>query len=192
MDNPEKRKKVVKGEVKEIKESEFKKFAKSFFSEDARSVGTHLFSDVVIPGIQNLIINMVQNGIVWIFKGSKGNVSKPGISNVSYSQYYINQQNKSSTTYVNRPNDRESVLTINMQEIPTREEAEEVLAELRNSVTMYGQVKVSEYYDLLGKRATYTDERYGWKNLDNVVIRPTVDGFIIALPPAIPLNIKNA
>lgn len=184
--------KVVKGTVKEIKESEFKKFTRTFFSEDARSVGTHLFSDVIVPGVQNLIINMVQNGIVWIFKGSKGNVSKPGVGNVSYSQYYINQQNKSSGSYVNKPDDRESVLTINMQEIQTREEAEEVLAELKDSVAMYGQVKVSEYYDLLGKRATYTDEKYGWRNLDNVVIRPTVGGFVIALPPAVPLNIKQA
>ena len=187
----DKDKKIVKGEVKEIKENEAKKFFKNFFSEDARSVGTHLFSDVVIPGVQNLIIQMVQNGIVWIFKGSRGNTNRPGVGNVSYSQYYINQQNKSNGSYVNNPDDRESVRTVNMQVIPDRGEAEDVLAELRNCISMYGQVKVSEYYDMLGKRATHTDERYGWRNLDNVVIRPTVDGYIIALPPAVPLNIKQ-
>ena len=190
MDNSENKKPIVKSGVKEIKNSEVKKFFKNFFAEDAKSVGTHLFSDVVIPGIQNLIINMVQNGIVWVFKGPKG-TPKSGISNVSYSQYYINQQNNNRGSYINKPDDRESVLTVNMQEISDRGEAEEVLAELRNSIAMYGQVKVSEYYDLLGKRATYTDERYGWRNLDNVVIRPTVGGFVIALPPAVPLNIKQ-
>lgn len=185
----EKKKVIVTKGVKEIKESEFKKFFKKFFAEDIKDIGPRLFEDVVIPGIKKLIVDSVQNGIAWIFGTSKSSAaSKSRLGNVSYSEYYINSQNRTQESQVQR---RESIFTVSMQEISDRAEAEEVLEELRNSINLYGSVKVSDYYDMLGKRWTYTDERYGWRDLSEVTIKPTVDGYILTLPPAIPLNIKQ-
>lgn len=188
----DKDKKIVKSGVKEIKENEFKKFFKNLFAEDVKSVGPRLFSEVMMPGVKRLIVSVGQTALAWIFGDTKATPSGTGLgSNVSYSSYYLNQQRAKPNSYVNTPDDRESILTISMQEISDRNEAEEVLAELKNSIELYGHVKVSEYYDLLGKRSTYTDERYGWRNLDSVVVKPTVSGYILTLPPAVPLNIKQ-
>lgn len=186
----DKNKKIVKGEVKEIKDNEVKKFFRSLFADDIKSVVPNVIQDAIIPKTKGLIVDVLQTLVARIFGSSKTASTRPGLGGVSYSQYYINQQNRTSS-YINVPEDRESVRTVTLQEIHDRNEAEEVLQEMKNTIEMYGHVKVSEYFDLLGKRATHTDEKWGWRNLDGVVVKPTVDGYILTLPPAIPLNIKQ-
>ena len=57
-----------------------------------------------------------------------------------------------------------------------------------NIVRQYNIVTVSEYYGIIQQPTTYTDERYGWNNLDNARIVRVRDGYMIKLPKALPID----
>lgn len=70
----------------------------------------------------------------------------------------------------------------------TDTEAKKVLNNMKDIIYEYGKVTISDYYDLVGKTACYTDHKYGWTNLDKVTVRYCKHGYYIDLPPAKPVE----
>ena len=68
----EKNIKPVTSKVTIKKQSEINKFGKKIFSEDAKSVGSHVIDSVVVPNIQKLITDIVKNAIDWLIYGVRG------------------------------------------------------------------------------------------------------------------------
>lgn len=72
----------------------------------------------------------------------------------------------------------------------TRGEAEQVLYCLNECIARYGQVRVADYYEYVQMDSqSFTDNNYGWKNLDLACIRRS-EGmtYYIKLPRPIALN----
>ena len=62
-------------------------------------------------------------------------------------------------------------------------QAERVLADMKAMLELYGVVTVRDYYDLTGYAICQRDERYGWVNLDGVIVKTEfVDDIYINLP----------
>ena len=77
---------VAKGTVK--KKSEFRKLGNIFISEDAPSVKSYIFLDVLVPAIKKAIADIVTNGINIILYGDAGKGKQNGgASKVSYRSY---------------------------------------------------------------------------------------------------------
>lgn len=66
--------------------------------------------------------------------------------------------------------------------LETRENAYEVLSELRYLIHIKGVATVIDFYSLCGITGRYGDDGKGWKDLSHAEIRQTKEGFFINLP----------
>lgn len=176
---PEERKKldkVITGTVKTRKKSAFQQAVE----DNASKAKQYILHDVIIPTIKNAITKTVEV-LVW----GDDRRSKQNGAKVSYGSFYDSRY--ASSTTQSRPEPRAS---FNYDDIifNTRGEAEYVRSQLDDIMATYGMVRIADLYDLVGLSCDYTHNNYGWTNIRNAEIRPTRDGYLLAMPRAIPLK----
>ena len=177
--------KVVTGNVKTRKKSEISKFADVFISEDAANVKSYILTDVLVPAIKKLVVDIVKDGVEMIMYGNNGRRSESRSSYVSYRSYSDRDRD--------RRDDRSSYRTRSAYEhediiLESRGEAEEVLTRMDELVATYGFVSIADMYDLVGKTCNYTDNKYGWTNIRNAEPVRVRDGYMLKLPKALPID----
>lgn len=173
------------------KESEAKHLGKRFFSEDAKTVGSHVVESVVIPSLQKLLSDAVKGAIDWLIYGSKGSVPKTGVGTISYGSYYNRSGvvNPNPIPYANPMlSTKPSLYAVNDIIIADRGEAEEVLLRMKESINSYGMVSVGDFYDLVGQRGNFTDQKWGWFDLRTADIIRVEGGFCIRFPRVQPIE----
>lgn len=178
--------KVVTGPAKVKTKSELRKFADNFISEDASSVGSYLFTDVIVPGIVKIITDSFKDGVDIIFKGASGrgrrdsgNFQGNYVSYNNFSNRNDTQRRQTPAKPVHSPSD----ITL-----PSRRDAEAVLDQLNDCIRQYGAVTVADLYDSCGITHSFTDVKYGWSDLRNAEIARDGDGWYIKFPKAYPLD----
>jgi len=77
--------------------------------------------------------------------------------------------------------------------VGSKDRAEDIIYELRCLINEYGCVSISDLYLLINLKSSYSDEKYGWYNLDSAYTRPypgiAHDGmWYVVLPKPFPLN----
>lgn len=177
--------KIVTGQVKTKKKSEFSKWAGTFISEDAKNVKSYILTDVVIPGIKKIICDTVVNTIETLFYGGSRRGSSSSIaSKVSYRDYSRRSDDRRDTS------EARTKTGYNYDDIvvESRGEAEDVLCRMGEIIEEYGHVSVADLYDLVGITGNYTDNKYGWTNVRNADVRRVRDGYMLLLPKVLPLN----
>ena len=70
----------------------------------------------------------------------------------------------------------------------TRGDAESVLMRMDELIDVYGSACVADFYDLAGVTGNYTDNKYGWIDLQSATVIRMRDGYIIKFPKVMPLN----
>ena len=93
---------------------------------------------------------------------------------VSYRSYYSPPKPR-KVTYWKPSNDEVYILQ-------SREEAEEVLIQLRDILEKYGRVEVADYKELVGASSSYTENKCGWTDLSNAKIDQKFNGWTVVLP----------
>ena len=185
---PEKKvEKVIAGTVKSKKKGELQKFADVFISEDVGKVKSYILMDVLIPAFKKAISDIVTNGIDMILYGEAGPTKKntPG-SKVSYRSYYDRGNDRKDDRH---DNDRtRSGYSYDDIILDNRGEAEDVLSSMDELVSTYGLVSVADLYDLVGITGNYTDNKYGWTNLQSASVVRVREGYMLKLPKALPLK----
>lgn len=180
--------KVVTGAARTKKRSDIQKFADVFISEDVENVKSYIVQDVLVPTIKKAVFDIVANGLDMLLYGEAGHSRKRGWngSKVSYRDYYSNSNSrKDSSVPRNRTGyDYDSIL------FNSRGDAEAVLVELEELISMYGVASIMDLYSAAGLQCDYTYDKYGWSDLRTAqVIRARMeDGYYIKLPKALPLN----
>ena len=167
--------KVISGNVKTRKKNAFQQAV----SDNASKAKQYILHDVIIPTIKNAITKTVEV-LVW----GDDRRSKSAGSKVSYGSYYNDRFNQQQS----RPEPRTNGFNYDDIIFDTRGEAEYVRSQLDDVMATYGMVRVSDLYDLVGLTCDYTYNNYGWTNIRNAEIRPTRDGYLLAMPRAIPLK----
>lgn len=179
--------KVVTGTVKRKKKGLFDKFMGNIISEDAPSVKSYIFGDVLIPAIKKAISDIVTDGIDIILYGeSRKGRGRSTADRVSYRSYYDGGYSRP------RINERQALMSGQYSYddiiLPSRGEAEEVLTRMDELMDTYGLVRVADLYDLVGITGEYTDNRYGWTNITRAEIIRNRDGYMIKMPRAVPID----
>ena len=175
--------KIISGNAKAKKKSEFSKFADVFVSEDAGNVKSYILMDVVVPAVKKAISDIVTNGIDMLLYGETGVHKRNGASSkVSYRSYYDRSNRSSSSSRTRSGYSYDDIILDN------RGEAEEVLSRMDEIVATYGTVSVADLYDLVGITGAYTDNKYGWTDIRSASVVRVRDGYMIKLPRALPLN----
>ena len=181
--------KVVKGTAKIKKKSEVSKFTDIFVSEDISNVKSYLFTDVIIPSVKKVVLELFTEGIEMLLYGEvRGGRSKSGsvAGNISYNRYYDPRErdrfasdSRTSSRTVYNPG---SVI------VETRGEAEAVLARMDEIIASYGVASVLDLYELVGITGSFTDNKYGWFNIRNAKIVRSGGSYVIEMPKAMPID----
>lgn len=182
---PEEKKKVqkvVKGTVKTKKKNSISKLTDVFVSEDIHTVGHFIFTDVVVPTVKKVIVDIITEGANMFFFGDRGRGGRSS-SNSSYISYRsYSDRRDAPTDRVRTGYSHEDII------LESRGEAEEVLIRMDELIDTYGTASVADLYDLVGKSCHYTDHKYGWTNLRNAEPVRVRDGYMLKLPKAGPIN----
>lgn len=181
--------KVVTGNVKTKKKSEFRKLADTFIAEDVANVKSYLVHDVLIPTFKNTIWDAFTNSLEMVLFGEvRRNKSHSGSSSsyVSYSSY--SDRNRRDTRH--RDDDRNrNRFDFDEIVLDSKGDAEAVLDQMEDILDRYNVVTVADLYDMLGRSAPYTSQKYGWTNLRNAeAVRVRGGGYVLKLPRALPID----
>lgn len=181
--NEKKVQKIVNGPIKTKKKNGLQKFAQSFILEDLSKVKEDVINDVIVPSIKKTISDIIKNGIDTLFYGKDARNRNTGIAanKVSYRNYY---DNSSGVRTVNT----RSTYAYDDIILASRGEAELVLSQMEDVISRYQFISVADLYELVGLRGSYTDNNYGWINLQSAKIISVQEGFLLKLPRAMPLE----
>ena len=126
------------------------------------------------PGFYNSLTRSIVSGGGIVASGS--NTQNAQNQNQQYQQY-VNQYRHG---FQNVP-------------LPMHKDASCVRDYLWEYLTTYGQVRVADFYDACGDYAAhiiqqYTDNNWGWRNLDGLKVDRVPEGWILNLPEPISLK----
>jgi hypothetical protein len=188
--NPERKpvKRVVTGAVRQRKEPILDKI---FGGETARSVGSYVIWDVLVPAAKSTISDIITTSIELLFYGEKGSSSRSGRikrdrdrSYISYNSLYDGRSRSTRRDPIKR-RDRHDFDDIVFE---TRGDAEHVLTTLIELIDQYELATVEDFYEAVGLPSEYTDGKYGWESLGNVAIKPIRGGWFLTLPKPRPIE----
>lgn len=181
--------KVVKGKVIQKKKPLGQRIASTIIGEDTRSVGSYLISDVLIPAAKDLISDMITGGIQMLLFGETSRNSSHSRNRnktkISYSKYWDDDDDEYYHAKKRRrkSNSLDDDLIFNF-----KEDAEEILSYLEDMIDTYEVVSVADLYDMAGVTCDYTDQKWGWYNVQSGRVVRTRDGYVLKLPKPVALD----
>lgn len=189
--------KIIEGEATVRKPSRLKRLRQSFIMGDASSVGEHVFWNLLIPSAKDAVADMGRTFIdMMIFGerrnhlgggaptsgfGSNSRINYGGISTGSRLVLKPAQHSPANEFVRERFNPNEII-------VPTRAEAEGIITKMFEVLEKYKAVTVADLYRMVGVTADYTDNRWGWTNLDAADVRRVSEGVLLVLPQPQDLN----
>jgi hypothetical protein len=165
---------IVKGEVKK-KDSLKSKVLSTFIHEDKESVIEYAIMDVVVPKLKEAAIDVVNGTLSMLFYGDAGK------SRVNYNKSSSASYRQGQRTNYQQESTRSGTEGIILE---NRSDAIAVLNQLRDLVTDYDRATVADYYDLVGISSNFTDNNFGWTNLDSAYVSAVRGGYTVILPKA--------
>lgn len=189
--------KVITGDVIRRKKSLGKRFRETFIGgEDARGVMQYVTFEVLAPAAKDMVADAVSQGVERLIFGEARSASRrtgvrPGSgSYVSYNKIRSglvrNDPREDPRPQLSRQARRNHIFDEIV--LATRAEGNEVLDKLFVLVDQYESASVSDLYELVGITGDYTDEKWGWTDLRGATILRVNDGYLLDLPPTVPLT----
>lgn len=173
--------KVIKGTVKKKKKSLISRVSDSMLEDSSSNVLEYIVWDVLVPAAKNTISDIIKGGLDMLLFGEGSAPSRQvrrerGKSYVSYRSYYDGDRRDNY-----RVNHR---ATHNFDDLifDRREEAEEVLNRLGDLIDEYNMASVADFYDMVGVTSNFTDQKWGWYNINTARVVRCRDGYTIRLP----------
>lgn len=167
-----------------------KSTAGGLFAQDLKTTARNVGTDIVLPGIKNLVVNIFKNAIDVLFFGRSSRPGQGGYTN--YSGYSYPSRTVTYTTDYRNPQMnpiRNTVAMVNDYKFSERGLAEDALFMMKDAIGQYGKVSVADFYDLVGQTSQHTDNNWGWYDLTQAVVTRTFDGmYRIQFPPAVAIS----
>ena len=170
-----------------VPQSAGSKFLSNLFADDIQNIKEYILWDVLMPAFKNAISDTITNGIDMLLfgttrsgRGSSKKVNYSGIYSGGSSSRVIRFNDKRDE----EPRRKGGIYGYSYQEIVlnSRAEAEDVLWHLRKIERDYGMVSVADMYQAVGEDFEFTDNKWGWSDLDSATVQRVSDGFIIKMP----------
>lgn len=189
-------KRVTSAEAVRRKRGLGRQFKEVFIGGDARTAFNYMVVEVVVPAIQDTMIDAFQGGIERLIRGESARPRRGmpgGYGNAGYVNYQGMSRGPSSskTTTQQRTMSRRSRARGVFDDlvIPSRQEAEEVIDRMFDILSRYGSVSVATLYELTGVQSNHTDMKWGWVELRGAkAVRLRDGGFLLDLPEPEPLD----
>lgn len=186
---------IIQDAVMETKKTLGKKLAETFISEDAHSVTSYIFSDVIVPMLKDMIFGAINQGSEAMIYGLGGGRKPAGrrsssrnYTSASYQDYYSGSA---------RSEARPEVVKLDTSELSfkTRAIALDILEDMKAVIEQYDNISISGYHEIVERRTgycpsgSYTDYNYGWTDLSKVTTQIIKGGrYVLTLPPPEPIR----
>lgn len=185
--------KVVKSTTKIRKKPLSKRLSNALFSESIDNVGRYILVDVILPSIKETIGEVIKGSIDMLLNGdasSRHSSSRYSSSPRRSSSAYVPYDRYSRSAGRDRETRRSREQLTDFRDIifEERGDADEVLFNLYEMVDEYGEASVANLYELSGHTPRYTDNGWGWYEIEGSRIVKVRDGFILDLPSPEPLK----
>lgn len=174
-----------------------RRFRETFVGGDARTAFEYMVVEVVVPAIQDTLIDAFQGGFERLIRGEGPRPGRRGMAGGYGGPGYVDYRGMGHSSSAKRS---QAPRTISRQArargsfdeliIPTRPDAEEVLERMYDYMGRYGTVSVAHLYELTGIQSSHTDMKWGWAELrgSRVVPRRNGEGYVLSLPEPEPLD----
>jgi hypothetical protein len=179
---------VAAGGVVVGRKSLTKSVAGALAGETMRNLGSYILGDVIIPTTKSLIEDIIKNALDQIlYPGdSRRQQSRNTDSKVSYGKYFKSEDNRRTASPRSGRSGNFDLDNIFFKRLP---DASDVLSAMCDQLEEYDEVTVADYFDMAGvDGATWTHNKWGWKDLTRAYCTHTRGGYAIVLPPPVELD----
>lgn len=171
----------IKASVK--KQSVVQKFLDNFIRRDFATMRDEFMNEWLIPQLQTMVIDGVNAWLQSMFDNKAVHISSKSSKKTDYAAA---SSKKSSGKSVASPNGK-SIYDVPEIFVIDKADAKKAIADARKYLIDYDAVPVDIFLDSLSITCDWADTKWGFKNLDDVTIRPGKDdkgnsGWIITLP----------
>lgn len=182
---------IQSGGARLKKKSEGSKILNALFgNDDAKSVGSYILYDVLIPAAKDMIFDSVMGGLsMRLFGTDRGYSRMPRRTMTNYqgiSQKTRVINNPSRPT--NRARSVRSKIYNDDIEFDNKAEAYQALDILLSEIEKNGYATIATLYQYCQIPSDYVDNNIGWTDLSDVRIRTVGSKAVMILPPAYPVD----
>lgn len=174
---------VKKGSVVSTKKPFGQKLKDTFIGEDVRDVKRYILMDMVVPGIKNAVLDVLQMMFFGeVIDQGRSHVSRDrGYTNYSASYRGSSYSSRSSSRRRERDRRYEDDEKVDYRNIVlrNREDAEDVVDEMKTRIRKYGSCSIADLFDLINVTGKYTDNNWGWRDERDIGIRRINSGFLL-------------
>lgn len=166
----------------------------TFFQGDAQTTWTSMIWDTFFPNLRDNIEDSVHNGISTLFGGTSSRGfyggSRRGSHSSQISKHNPDRALGSRGSVIEPRISREDRMAqrLDVIEIDSRAEAEDVLNAMVATIDQYDIVRLSEFYQMVHISPEHTDYQFGWDDLGGAKIVHSRGAYFLELPP--PIRIK--
>jgi hypothetical protein len=194
---PKKVESVVTGEVQARKKGLLKRFKEVFIGGDSRSVVQYVLMDVLVPQAKDMITEAASQGFERLIYGEHrpsrrfgSGARPPGSGPTNYTRYAVRGNNPigRSGSEDRRPTAQTRSHAIDDILLATRVEAETVLDRMYDLLRDYECASISDLYSLIGWTPAYTDQKWGWTDLQGANVQKVREGYVLNFPKPQPLE----
>lgn len=176
------------------KKSLGQKFADAFISDSAKDVKSYIIMDVLIPGIKDTILNVME--MIFFGSSSRGGRRRRSIDseNTSYRAFYQSEAYDDYGDYGaprrrDRRRDRRSRYDDDKIDyrciiVRDRRDAEDIVDKLKGRIEKYGEATKSDLFELVDLPCIHTDNNWGWVDSNDIGIRRVQTGYLIDVADA--------
>ena len=194
-EKPEKHlEKVTTGEVILRKKGIGSKFRGIFIQTDFPSLMKYVTYEVAVPAAKNFVWDILTKGGQRVLFGESGRPRNYGTPQEPRFQYqspirrqYHDVVSREVTNILRggyKPANRLQDDII----LSSRAEVDALLEQLNDIIDTYDKTSIADLYEILGIKADFTDNDWGWRYLGNVRVREFRDGYLVDFPPAEPIT----
>lgn len=185
-------KKVIKGSVEKRKKPIAKRFAEAFGAKEGQGVLEYIINDIIVPATKNMLLDSVSDGIEMALFGeltsrrNRRGYGRDSGPRYAYDRLSYNRSDRRDDPR-ERNNDRSRTAPAGMMDYEdiifrSKDDADEVIAQLVTMIDAYGDTTVSDLYEFAGFSAEPQFRNYGWESLGSAAPRRVRDGYILDLP----------
>lgn len=167
-----------------------RRFKKTFIAGDSRMAFEYILVDVVVPAIQDTLIEAFQGGVERWIRGEgprhRRSYRSTGYGELGHVDYQrMNAGSRRPAAPPQRMMSRRSRARQEFDEliIQSLQEAHEVIDRMFDILSRYGSVSVADLYELTGVQSAHTDMKWGWYDLRGAqAVRLRQGGYLLDLP----------
>lgn len=174
-----------------------RQFRGAFFGGTGRDAAEHAVTDVIVPGIRDMLYDALQSGLDRLIYGERASGRSTRSSSIVSQNLghfsYDSITKPTKATQQHRTLSQASRARHDLAEliIPSKEEANDVIDRMFDILSQSGDVTVADLYTLTGVRPDHTDTKWGWYSLKGsraVRRRQGQGGWILDLPEPEPMG----